>query len=241
MEITDGECTGLPTLMEVLLTALQDPQIGNRVSSERWVPGTFWQSCQNAKQSIYVVRHGRLELAVMDAEGRERSLRVLAESELFGTEALSALSPASDAGGEAPRQDYGIRAVTYSEVLQIPLDIVDLLIVRLPLFRKALTNSIASHIWALEREREHGRSMQTNNRLLCYLRCGENGHQPQQKPLGKATLPMQLLARRIGCSAGHLSRSVSNMVRQGVLLRQDGRLQLTGDGEAPYSFCEGCA
>ena len=241
MEITDGECIGLPTLMEVLLAALKDPQIAHRVSSERWAPGTHWQSCHNGKQSIFVVRHGRLELAVMDAEGRERSLRVLAESELFGTEALSALSAPSGTGGEAPRQDYGIRAVTYSEVLQIPLDVVDQLIIRLPLFRKALTNSIANHIWALEREREHGRSMPTNNRLLCYLRCGENGHQPQQKPLGKATLPMQLLARRIGCSAGHLSRSVSTMVRQGMLLRQDGRLQLQGDGERPYAFCEGCA
>jgi CRP/FNR family transcriptional activator FtrB len=227
--------------MEVLLAALKDPQIAHRVSSERWAPGTLWQSGQNDGQSIFVVRHGRLELAVMDAEGRERSLRVLAESELFGTEALSALSSPSGAGGDALRQDYGIRAVTYSEVLQIPLDIVDLLIIRLPLFRKALTNSIANHIWALEREREHGRSMPTNNRLLCYLRCGENGHQPQQKPLGKATLPMQLLARRIGCSAGHLSRSVSTMVREGILLRQDGRLQLKGDGEMRYAFCEGCA
>ncbi len=238
MEITTGESIASPTLMEVLQEVLQDARIAHRVSWERWAPGTLWQSCHNRRQSLFVVRHGRLELAVTDAEGRERSLRLLAESELFGTEALAA-GPAAE--GEAARQAYGIRAVTYSEVLQIPLDIVDQLIAQLPLFRKALTSSIANHIWALEREREHGRSMPTNNRLLCYLRCGENGIRSGQKPSGKATLPMHLLARRIGCSAGHLSRSVSTMVRQGMLLRQDGRLQLQGDGERPYAFCEGCA
>lgn len=196
---------------------------------QMWEPGTIGLDAHGHNAGLYCVQHGRLELMVRDASGGERSLRLLGRSDIFGLECLLPDQP----GG------YQVRALTRSAVVVVSPELVDRWIVSCPDFRRALAGRLAQGICLLEQEREHTLSRPVAERLLCYLVCGESARQ-QGQGSGQGPLPMQVLARRLGCSAGHLSRAARRLLQAGVVQRSHGGLQVGDLGRFNGRLCEGC-
>lgn len=219
-------------LANVLARTDQD-FLARHLKTQRWEPGAVGLSSNRGNHGLYCVQHGRLELVVNDPSGHERTLRLLSEADIFG---LECLHPQPHPGG------YQVRAITVSSVLAIAPELVDHWIGSFAEFRQALARSLASGIWNMEREREHTLSQPVAERLVCYLRCGEDCRGTQGcPPLHRAPLPMQVLARRIGCSAGHLSRATRRLLQEGVVQRVHGGLQLGDVSRFPGMLCEGCS
>ncbi len=144
------------------------------------------------RPGLFYIQHGRMELLITTADGNERCMRILAESDLFGLECLHA-------GATVP--GYQVRAVTYSSVVHVDVELLDLWLATVPEFRHRLAARIATDIARLEQEREKTVAFSVAERLVCYLRCGEScAHLSSAPPEPVGPLPMAILARRIGCS-----------------------------------------
>ncbi len=163
------------------------------------------------RPGLFYMQHGRMELLITTADGNERCMRILAESDLFGLECLHA-------GASVP--GYQVRAVTYSSVVHVDVELLDLWLATVPEFRHRLAARIATDIARLEQEREKTVAFSVAERLVCYLRCGEScAHLSSAPPEPAGPLPMAILARRIGCSPAYLSRAVRKLAQQGVVQR----------------------
>ena len=201
------------------------------VRVQLWEPGAVGLDSQGHNGGLYCVQHGRLELMVRDANGGERSLRLMGAGDIFGLECLLPQPP----GG------YQVRALTRSAVIAVNPELVDRWILSCPDFRRALANRLASGICHLEQEREHTLSRPVSERLLCYLICGESCQsESAERHPGHGPLPMQVLARRLGCSAGHLSRAARRLLQSGVVQRTHGGLQIGDLSRFEGALCEGC-
>lgn len=200
-----------------------------------WEPGHVGLDSSQGKHGLYYVQHGRLELVVADAGGGERSLRLLGDTDVFGLDFLAPASPTAAV--------YQVRALTVASILIVSPEVVERWIQQSPVFRQALACRIASGIWNLERGREQTLSRPVRERLVCYLRCGEycDGHSPTAQSLPRGPLPMHVLARRIGCSAGHLSRAARHLLQDGVVQRVRGGLQISDLRRFAGRLCEDCA
>lgn len=193
-----------------------DQNLADRhVSVRRYGPGRMAWAGDGAASSgapgLFYIQHGRMELLITTPEGNERCMRILSESDLFGLECLY---------GPALAPGYEVRAITFSSVVRIDLELVDLWLATVPEFRRLLAARIAADVLRLEQEREKTLAFSVAERLVCYLRCGEtcaNLWPAAAEPVGP--LPMAILARRIGCSPAYLSRAVRKLVQQGVLQR----------------------
>lgn len=199
-----------------------------------WEPGQVGLDSSQGQHGLYYVRHGRLELVVTEPGGGERSLRLLANSDIFGLDYLVPLGPTPVV--------YQVRALTRAAVMVASPELVERWIEQSPVFRQTLAQRLASGICSLERERENTLSRPVAERLVCYLRCGEHcdGVAPAAESLPRGALPMQVLARRIGCSAGHLSRAARGLLQEGVVQRVHGGLQISDVGRFQGRLCEGC-
>jgi CRP/FNR family transcriptional activator FtrB len=227
-----GQLVRSDLLAEALATT-DSATLARHLHHQRWEPGRIGLDSHQGCHGLYYVQHGRLELVVTDSDGRERALRLLSESDIFG---LECLHPAMMPGG------YQVRAITVSEVVAIHPELVDRWINDMPKFRLDLARHLASGIWSLERERENTLSLPVTERLICYLRCGESCRRAPFREVAAARgpLPMQVLARRVGCSAGHLSRAVRGLLQEGVVQRVRGGLQVGDLSRFEGHLCEDC-
>jgi len=223
-----------PGLLAEMIQGTDAEVAARHLKYHRWDPGTVGLDSHHGQHGLYCVEHGRLELVVTDPGGHERSLRLFSEADIFGLEYLHP-EPAALPGA------YQVRAVTVSAVIAVAPELVERWIADSASFRRALATSLASGILNLERERENTLSRSVNERLVCYLRCGEECRKVATSGHAlRGPLPMQLLARRIGCSAGHLSRATRQLLSEGVVQRVHGGLQLGDLNRFQGRLCDGC-
>jgi CRP/FNR family transcriptional activator FtrB len=197
-------------LLLSLIANTEQGRADRHVSVRRYSPGRLVLE-GSANPGLFYIQHGRMELLITTPEGNERCMRILSESDLFGLECLY---------GTGLEPGYQVRAITYSSVVRIDLELVDHWLATQPEFRRHLATRIAADVLRLEQEREKTLAFSVAERLVCYLRCGEScANLLPTPPEPVAPLPMAILARRIGCSPAYLSRAVRKLIQQGVVQR----------------------
>lgn len=192
-------------------------QVDRHVSVQRYSPGRVVLEdrglSSGPEYGLGYIQHGRMEMLITTPEGNERCMRILSDADMFGLECLHSRPKGEPRG-------YQVRAITFAAVVRIDVELVDFWLATSADFRAMLASHLATDVFRMEQERERTLAFSVAERLVCYLRCGEvclNLWPAPTEPVGP--LPMNILARRIGCSPGYLSRTVRELMHKGVLKR----------------------
>lgn len=207
-ELNEGELTSIAKLASSI-----DVQKKNIVVQE-FDPG----------DSMYVILSGEVKISTYSVDGREVVLALLGKGSFFGEMSLL---------DEQPRSAT-VTTMTDAKLAHIRRrDLVPLLMER-PAITLKLLAEVTSRLRRTSRVLERISSMDVPHRLYAYIvdHCHRFG-QPKNDGRYSTVLPThQLLADQLSTSRETISRAISTLKKEGILLQGDGRGKMSVDVDA---------
>ncbi|EAU53847.1 Crp/Fnr family transcriptional regulator [Mariprofundus ferrooxydans] len=207
-ELNEGELASIAKLASSI-----DVQKKNIVVQE-FAPG----------DSMYVILSGEVKISTYSVDGREVVLALLGKGSFFGEMSLL---------DEQPRSAT-VTTMTDAKLAHIRRrDLVPLLMER-PAITLKLLSEITSRLRRTSRVLERISSMDVPHRLYAYIvdHCHRFG-QPKSDGRYSTVLPThQLLADQLSTSRETISRAISTLKKEGILLQGDGRGKMSVDVDA---------
>lgn len=178
-----------------------------------------------------LVLEGVLEVVLANRSGSEKALRILRAGDCCGLENLFSGMPAASE----------VRALTPARCLRLPGEVLASWLASSPAFRAAVMRQIADDTAHLYEEMEGIHHQGADRRLACYLHCGERRRRATgegERPV--AGLSYGKLARRLGTSQPHLSRTLRDLEAAGAIGRSGRELRVLDPAVFARLLCTTC-
>lgn len=180
---------------------------------------------------MVVVVHGTLELLHSNRNGAEQLFRIARAGDCLGIEAVLCDLPLP----------YELRALTQSTILLVPKSSLLAWIKASPAFSRRLMQVLANDVEHMYAELD-GIQHNASQRFACYLHCGE-GRGRRGQPVGEdftLALTYGKLAQRLGTTQAHLSRTMRDLEKAGVIGRDGHRIKVRDRAAFSRLLCAGC-
>lgn len=213
-ELTEEELRAVASL-----TTRQDIQKKNIVVQEG-EPG----------KALYLILEGSVKISSYTADGREVVLSLLSKGSFFGEISLLDKQPRSAT----------VTTMEDCRFAQVRRADLEPLLLKQPQITLKLLAEVVARLRRTSQVLERISSMDVPHRLYAYLtdHCRRFG-QPDDDQWCSTVLPThQLLADQLSTSRETVSRAISALKKEGILLQGDGRGQMKVDMQALETFLE---
>ena len=182
--------------------------------------------------SMYVILDGEVKVSTYSVDGREVVLALLGKGSFFGEMSLLDEQPRS--ANVTTMQDSKFANIRRRDLVQLLMD--------QPVISLKLLTEIAVRLRKTSRVLERISSMDVPHRLYAYLvdHCVRFS-QPNQDGRYNTVLPThQLLADQLSTSRETISRTISQLKKDGVLVQCEGRGKMLVDVEQLEDMLDDC-
>ena len=174
--------------------------------------------------SMYVILHGEVKVSTYSADGREVVLALLGVGSFFGE--LSLLDAEPRSATVTPMIDSKLAHIRRRDLVPLLLE--------QPAITLKILSETASRLRRTSRVLERISSMDVPHRLYAYLvdHC-KRFSQPEEDDCYSTILPThQLLADQLSTSRETISRAISQLKKDGLLVQGEGRGKMRVDVDA---------
>lgn len=181
---------------------------------------------------LVVVLDGAAEMVLSSRNGNEKAIRILRAGECCGLETLFSGAPVP----------FELRALSPTRFLRLPGAEVLAWAGASALFRQRVLRQLADDTAHLYEELEGIHHNAADQRLACYLHCGERRR--RREAAGNELLTVNFgygkLARRLGTSHPHLSRTLRSLEAAGTIGRDGRQVEVRDPAAFARLLCSHC-